>query len=758
MMKKPRTLYSEVDPYKRKGRWPANQQGQFASIRTKSSIPKSSFFATLLLVLLVHTLQVAAGQILPDELIVNVGEVTGVGTNVAVVLAKRSVRSDTYAFYVQTPEGRKRAEPFPVSTYRGYVKGDPSMRVTANIEPGGILSANFSEGRDIIGHVTKLSITVGTGKSTPLMIAGNKVVPMSSITTRVSPTRAGYTVPPVPMRLVRIDLDVAPEPISECPSLEAAVSRAEQRINDADFNFARNVATAWEIDCLIMNVSEPLLKGVTLSADQNIQPEGKTGKMGVTFCAAGNGCRGGHPAAAGLGQEAGALMHEAGHAFGCPHGLDKNDAMKGCRAFFGPNNTRIVVNTMNGRSSTEYPAVIYNGTLPPQAQDDIAETPKEKPVTIDVLDNDFDGNGDSLTLKSVGPKCVKGGTVTLSPDRMKVIYTPPTGFVGLDSFKYEVVDSTGTSSRAGEVDVNVITEGVAAYFDFNKVEIGATGGRGSSGDSFKNGGPVGDTASVLFFKPLLVPGVRGNAVFNGINAGWGPSRTGDWMHQMNIPNIGDPGPGNLSVSIWVLYPRLVQNMQQPHKKCVASSSGVILGKGGIKYVGNPNAPYGTGWAIIHLPHYKGFKFLGANGAGSFDLKSSDPIQPNTWYHLVMVMDRKAQKLKAWVNNKELTESSSTSDLLPGDIYDAQDLRLLNGDVWQWWHSYPVVLDELKIYNTVLTPKQVSELYAEGKDAKAPDLSAFRRDEKADVPVAEDPKYEVKQYVKPEEKEPDDLGK
>jgi hypothetical protein len=119
-------------------------------------------------------------------------------------------------------------------------------------------------------------------------------------------------------------------------------------------------------------------------------------------------------------------------------------------------------------------------------------------------------------------------------------------------------------------------------------------------------------------------------------------------------------------------------------------------------------------------------------------------------------------------------------VLPSDIYDAQDLRILNGDVWQWWHSYPMVLDELKIYNTALASKQVSELYAEGKGAKAPELSAFRRDEKTDVPVAslsaldslslfrrdektdvpvaEDSKYEAKQFVKPEEKEPDELSK
>jgi len=40
------------------------------------------------------------------------------------------------------------------------VKGDPSMRVNGNIEPGGLLSANFSEGRDIIAHFAIQNLAV----------------------------------------------------------------------------------------------------------------------------------------------------------------------------------------------------------------------------------------------------------------------------------------------------------------------------------------------------------------------------------------------------------------------------------------------------------------------------------------------------------------------------------------------------------------------------------------------------------------------
>ena len=36
---------------------------------------------------------------------------------------------------------------------------------------------------------------------------------------------------------------------------------------------------------------------------------------------------------------------------------------------------------------------------------------------------------------------------------------------------------------------------------------------------------------------------------------------------------------------------------------------------------------------------------------------------------------------------------------------------------------PALVDELRIYTGVLTPKQIADLYVEGNDAKVPDLKA-----------------------------------
>lgn len=151
----------------------------------------------------------AAGQTPPDELTLNVGDIDKDGRDKIVVLKKRSVRSDTYLVGTWSQaDGFKKLEPFPVRTYRGYVKDKPAMQVNADIEPGGRLYANFSVGR---GHVATIdnrviSLPAG-GKCTPVMSAGNKVVPVKA--SRVSSTPGGYLVPEQPMRRIEVCLDIS---------------------------------------------------------------------------------------------------------------------------------------------------------------------------------------------------------------------------------------------------------------------------------------------------------------------------------------------------------------------------------------------------------------------------------------------------------------------------------------------------------------------------------------------------------------------
>jgi hypothetical protein len=82
--------------------------------------------------------------------------------------------------------------------------------------------------------------------------------------------------------------------------------------------------------------------------------------------------------------------------------------------------------------------------LPPTAVNDTASTVENKQVTIDVLFNDSDPNGDELFLLAVGP--ATEGQVTVHQGL--VSYLPNPGFIGTDSFIYFVTDNIGGTSTA----------------------------------------------------------------------------------------------------------------------------------------------------------------------------------------------------------------------------------------------------------------------------------------------------------------------
>jgi hypothetical protein len=81
----------------------------------------------------------------------------------------------------------------------------------------------------------------------------------------------------------------------------------------------------------------------------------------------------------------------------------------------------------------------------PVAQDDSVSTNKNTAVTVNVLANDDDADGDLLTVAVTDPPT--NGTATPNGDDT-VTYTPNSGFVGTDSFRYEVTDGKGGQSGA----------------------------------------------------------------------------------------------------------------------------------------------------------------------------------------------------------------------------------------------------------------------------------------------------------------------
>jgi len=87
---------------------------------------------------------------------------------------------------------------------------------------------------------------------------------------------------------------------------------------------------------------------------------------------------------------------------------------------------------------------VTNANDPPVAVDDSDTTPADTPVTIDVLDNDSDIDGDTLSVASV----TQGTNGSVTNNGADVTYTPASYFTGTDSFTYTISDGKGGTDTA----------------------------------------------------------------------------------------------------------------------------------------------------------------------------------------------------------------------------------------------------------------------------------------------------------------------
>jgi uncharacterized repeat protein (TIGR01451 family) len=94
---------------------------------------------------------------------------------------------------------------------------------------------------------------------------------------------------------------------------------------------------------------------------------------------------------------------------------------------------------------------------PPVAVADTAATLINTPVTVSVLDNDWDpdGNIDPTTVSIVTPPA-HGSITAVDPVGGAVTYAPTSGYVGPDVFRYRVCDTVGQCAEA-DVSVTVST-------------------------------------------------------------------------------------------------------------------------------------------------------------------------------------------------------------------------------------------------------------------------------------------------------------
>ncbi|MFD0896033.1 hypothetical protein KBB96_08810 [Luteolibacter ambystomatis] len=180
--------------------------------------------------------------------------------------------------------------------------------------------------------------------------------------------------------------------------------------------------------------------------------------------------------------------HELGHALSSPHypggGPEGPTPMSGnqLQRYSSPEVNRIV-GRRNSIISTFTNLGPYTIPVPPRANGDRGTiNAARNPITLDVLANDSDVNGQALTIQSFDGTSKRGGTITRSTGtgpggRDRLIYTPPSSLTDtLDWFKYRIQDSSGQQA-VGWVALQADT--LPAPAPWVTSDIGSTGTTGS---------------------------------------------------------------------------------------------------------------------------------------------------------------------------------------------------------------------------------------------------------------------------------------
>lgn len=119
----------------------------------------------------------------------------------------------------------------------------------------------------------------------------------------------------------------------------------------------------------------------------------------------------------------------------------------------------------------------------PTAVDDYASTPRDTPISLNVLANDMIGSGSGpLRILELGSPL--GGSVTTNLAG-QVVYTPKTGFLGEDAFACTISDGLGESTAT--VRVRVFFADGSLWFPFNQTSGVTTDEAGGAYSASLNG-------------------------------------------------------------------------------------------------------------------------------------------------------------------------------------------------------------------------------------------------------------------------------
>ncbi len=132
--------------------------------------------------------------------------------------------------------------------------------------------------------------------------------------------------------------------------------------------------------------------------------------------------------------------------------------------YFGPDSFTYTAGDAGGANGSGTISItVVPQPDPPTAVTDVVSVTEDTPTQLAVLANDYDVDGETVSLVSAGSAA--HGTTTVVGDR--VLYAPATNYVGPDTFTY-VISDPGGSLATGTVSITVtpVNDAPVAFADF----------------------------------------------------------------------------------------------------------------------------------------------------------------------------------------------------------------------------------------------------------------------------------------------------
>lgn len=312
----------------------------------------------------------------------------------------------------------------------------------------------------------------------------------------------------------------------------------------------------------------------------------------------------------------------------------------------------------------------------PLAIADYAVVTDSLPITLDLLANDVDLMGDTISMTAVTQPLI--GSVVDNGDGT-VEYTPLADYVGRTEFTYTLVDSNGNAST-GHVTIDldrIARDDLVVFYDFDEGMGRVVHDRSSFGATNDN---------TRFHDSAWGDGTHGSAgTFDGDR---------DFVWLPDSPDLNDIDTTQRTIALWF------------NADDVASADHQMLYEQGRR---------GEGLSI-YLDDgrvYAGGSYWDNAWETWFD---SDQISDDTWHHIALVIDADAVSgsLTAYLDGVEIGSGNATSfpatwrDGAIGNLYEGGSFH---DGTWDFTLRYGFIgrIDEFRVYNRVVSPLEIATL-------------------------------------------------